>query len=138
MNLASLQNQFQGRKFGELILHHLYSQSQSDIIAALQGTIQLLPDLFQEREMEKMIDDFNSNIYEKSFWQTDCSYEFSHIIEVAKDRFSRVGLSPNEDDLFNVFNVIVLNFAYGASIQNEMKKFIQDSVSTSIFKKIFG
>jgi len=138
MNLDAVKNQFQGRKFGELVLHHLKSQSQNDIIAALQGTVQLLPDLFQEGEIERLIDDCNAKAYEKTFWQTDCADEFSYIIELAKDRFSQVGLLPNEDDLFNVFNIIVLNFAYGASSQIEMKKFIKDSVSTSIFKKIFG
>lgn len=138
MDLNALKNQFQGRKFGELVLHHLKSQSQNDIIAALQGTINLLPDSFKKCKIEKLIDDLNAKAYEKTLWQTDCADEFSYIIEIAKARFSQVGLSPSEDDLFNVFNIIVLNFAYGASIQNEMRIFIKDSVSTSIFKKLFA
>lgn len=138
MKLETLKDQFQGRKFGELILHHLKSQSHSEIVKALQGTFNLLPDFFLKSDMEKLMDDLNSNVFEKSFWQTDCADQFSYIIEIAKDRFSRNGLTPSEDDLFNVFNIIVLNLTYGASSQSEMKKFIRNSVSTSIFQKIFG
>lgn len=138
MNLDALKKQFQGRKFGELVLHHLKSQSQNDRTAALQGTFQLLPDIFQTRGIENLIDDINVKAYEKTFWQTDCADVFSYIINLTKDRFSRVGLTPNNDDLFNIFNIVVMNFAHNASTQNNMKKFIKDSVKTSIFKKMFG
>jgi hypothetical protein len=138
MNLETLKNQFQGRKFGELVLHHLKSQSHNDISVALQGTFHLLPDFFRMNEMEKLIDEFNAKIYEESFWQTDCADQFDNIIKIAKIKFFHVKLQPSEDDLFNVFNVIVLNFAYGASSQIEMKKFIRNSVTNNIFRRIFG
>ena len=43
MDLKNLQEQFKGRKFGELVLHHLRNQSGSDRVKPLQWTIKKLP-----------------------------------------------------------------------------------------------
>ncbi len=137
MNLDALRNQFHGRKFGELVLHHLKSQSQNNIILGLQGTVNLLPVLFQKNEIEKLIDEFNEKAYTQSFWQNDCAETFSFIIKRSRESFLQIGLNPNEDDLFNVFNIIVLNFAYSASTQYKMKIFIKNSTNKHFFVNFF-
>jgi hypothetical protein len=138
MNLQNLEEQFRGRKFGELVLHHLSSQSDDARVQALQGTIRQLPSAFQQREMEELIDDFNKKIYDKSFWEQDCADSLLSITNTAKKRFLKCNLSASDDDLFNVFNIIVLNYAYTAQLQPEMKSFIKKSVNRSFFDRLFS
>lgn len=138
MNLQNLQDQFRGRKFGELVLSHLGSQSDNARIQALIGTISQLPSVFQQGEIESLIDDYNKKIYDKSFWTQDCADSLLSITNLARKRFQQCNVSPSDDDLFNVFNIIVLNFAYSAQLQPEMKSFIKKSVNTGFFSRLFS
>jgi hypothetical protein len=133
MDLDNLKNQFKGRKFGDLVLHHMKSQSPNDRIKALRGTISLLPELFQTYGIETLIDEINKDISKESFWKTDCSEMFSTIIEITRRSYHYYGFTPSNDDLFNAFNIIVLNLAYAAESQPEMEKFIKRSVNSGFF-----
>lgn len=103
MNIQSLQTQFRGRKFGELVLHHLKSQSDNARNQALQGTLRQLPSEFQQKEMECLIDEYNRQIYDKSFWEQDCGDALISITNTARSRFKNYSIIPSDDDLFNVF-----------------------------------
>lgn len=138
MNLQNLQNQFRGRKLGELVLYHLRSQSDNALIQALQGSIRQLPLAFQQEEIEGLIDECNKKVYDKSFWEQDCADSIVSIANKARKGFQQCNLSPSDDDLFNVFNILILNYAYSAQVQPEMKKFIKKSVNTGFFARLFS
>lgn len=132
MDLQSFKKQVSGRKFGELVLHHVKKQSYNNIIAAIQGTTDDLPQIFKH-EIEMMIDLYNQGLYDVEFWKTDCGESFDVIVQEAQERFDALGIEPSDNDLFNAFNLIVLNFASAAQLQPAMKKFIRKAVNKGIF-----
>ncbi len=71
------------------------------------------------------IDRWNERVYEKSFWQTDTSEVFSEIIEDARSLLLSINAPTNDETLFNMFQVVILSYAYSASDQPTMRKFIE-------------
>ena len=137
VNIESLATQFEGRKFGELVLHHMKKQSFEQIATAMQSTIEGLPSSIQ-KEIENLIDNANSLAYKKEFWADDCGQIFKFIVSATQKELQGKGVTPTEDNLFDVFNLIVVNFAYSAYKDPKMKKFIKASIGKGIFSRIFG
>ncbi len=137
MYLEKLKKQFTGRKFGELVLHHVKSQTYEKVVKALSGTLNELS-IDQRQEMMLLIDSVNAYAYDENFWAKDCGEQFESIINLLRDRFNVIGSNPTNDDIFNGFNIIVLNFAYGAHQQKQMKDFIIKSSSRSFFRRLFS
>ena len=44
----------------------------------------------------------------------------------------------SEENVFDVFNIIVLNYAYSAHKDLRIKKFIKSSIGNGLFGRIFG
>jgi len=130
-------NQLKGKKFGELVLDHIKNQTSEEINSKLFITLNNLPAWLKNNEIEILIDHLNSKAYEKTFWRTDSGDQFAHIIKITKDRFSNIDYPLSNEDYLNVFNVIVLNFSFGASIQKEMRRFIKNSISNNFFSNLF-
>jgi len=130
INLESLAKGFEGKPFYQLIEHHLNRQSQRKRMQGVLGTIDLLPSNAKPL-VEMYIDKWNSKAYSKDFWVKDASVVFSEINAETKLLFENSGIEYNDDDVFNMFNIIVLNFAYTAYDQPKMKKFI--GISTDKF-----
>ena len=137
INIESLATQFEGRKFGELVLYHIKNQSFEQIIKAMQGTIDSLPSNIQN-EIESLLDNANLLAYKKEFWADDCGQILKFIVSAAQKELEEKGVIPTEDNLFDVFNLIVMNFAYSAYKDPKMKKFINTSIRKGIFNWILG
>ncbi len=138
MELIKLKSQYSGRKFGELVLSHMKGQTHNYIIKALQGTIDLVSESFNKNEIMRLIDEFNEEINEKSFWANDSGNSLSFITNKTKKRFMELGLTASDEDLFNVYNIIVLNFTYSANVNSDMKKYIKSSIRTGFFTKPYA
>src|SRR5690606_24308934 len=112
MDLQGLASQFTGRKFGELVLHQFKRTGKDRIAPALAGTIQQLPPAAMPLA-EPWIDEITSFGTDPAFWQSDAGQTFSTICNAAKQRLSEAGITPSDDDLFTMFQIILLNFVYG-------------------------
>jgi hypothetical protein len=137
VSIDQLAEQFEGRKFGELVLHHIDQQPFEQIVAAMQGTMQGLP-LQVRTEIEKLIDSANPLAFKKEFWADDCGRILRFIISMIEKELQEKGVMPSEENLFDVFNIIVLNFAYSAHKDPRMKKFIKGSIGKGLLGRIFG
>jgi hypothetical protein len=130
INLSELRAGFAGRPFSQLINHHLNRQSQGQRIQGINGSIAMLPE--EARGLvEAFIDRWNLRAYDRAFWQTNTASVFDEITEDAKNVLSEVGLHADDEMLFNIFNVIVLSYAYSAYDQPKMREFMR--VKGSIF-----
>jgi len=130
INLSELRAGFTGRPFSELINHHLNRQSQDQRIQGINGTIAMLPE--EARGLvEGFIDRWNLRAYDRAFCQTDTASVFDEITEDAKNVLSQKGLHTDDEMLFNMFNIIVLSYAYSAYDQPKMREFMR--VNGSIF-----
>ncbi|MCX6224518.1 MAG: hypothetical protein NTV01_07160 [Bacteroidia bacterium] len=127
MDIDQIKQQFRGRKFGELILHHRKVTDMQTTVKSLQGTIQELPNSVQPL-MESWFDEMNLNVRSEQFWQQDCGDAFVMITNTAEAKLRAVGVQPTNDDLFNMFQIIVLNFAYSTHRYPKSKAFIQKAI----------
>ena len=124
VDLEKLKVQFQGAPFYRLIEQHLKRQKNTDKLReASVATIALLPEIAQPIAVE-FIDRWNERAYEKSFWQTDTSEVFSKIIEDARSLLLSFNAPTDDETMFNMFQVVILSYAYSASDQPAMRKFI--------------
>lgn len=126
INLPEVRAQFAGTRFRELIQHHLRRQSQPKRIEGLQGTIELLPG-DARGVAEGFIDRWNAHVYDQGFWQRDTSEVFDDIIADARTVLRPLDLGTDDEAAFNLFNIVVMNYAYSAYDQPKMRKFMRIS-----------
>lgn len=123
INLSELRAGFSGRPFYKLVNHHLNRQGQDARVQGINGTIAMLPE--EARGLvEGFINRWNLRASERAFWETDATSVFDDIIEDAKNVFSEIGLHTDDEMLFNMFNIIVLSYAYSAYDQPRMREFM--------------
>lgn len=137
MDINSLSQQFTGRKFGELVLNHFKKQDFQTIVAALQGTIEELPQSARP-SVESWIDEIAPFGAEASFWQKDCGEVFLEICDRARQKLDSHAVRAIDDQLLSMFNIIVLNFAYGAHKHPGTKAFIQQSIGIGFLRRLFS
>jgi hypothetical protein len=123
IDLSELRAGFEGRPFCQLIDHHLNRQSQDQRIQGINGTVAMLPE--QARELvEGFIDRWNVRAYNQALWQMDTASVFDEITEDAKAVLSEKGLQTDDETLFNMFNIIILSYAYSAYDQPKLREFM--------------
>lgn len=123
INLPELKAQFAGTRFYELVKHHLGLKSQRERVNGLQGTIAQLPEAARSLA-EQFIDRWNTRAYDRDFWQQDTADVFDDVIADARSVLRPLGLATNDEAAFNLFNLIVLNYAYNAYDQPKMRKYM--------------
>jgi hypothetical protein len=125
-NLRELKTQFRGKKFNGLIEHHINSQTPQERQNSMFGTIAMLPQDMQHLS-EYWIDYGNQWINDPNFWTSDGSTALTTITNGAKEFLEYHDLHEyvNDDEtLFNMFQILVLNYAYTASVEPNFRKFI--------------
>ena len=123
INLKEIRKGFQGRPFHKLVEYHLMRQKQDERIRGIVGTIQMLPEDAKSL-VEHFIDEWNERTYEKEFWKMDTAATFDEIIDDARCVLSESGIPFDDETLFNMFNIIVLSYAYSAYDQPKMREFM--------------
>ncbi len=128
VTIAELEKQYSGRKFGELVLHHLKTQNPTQINEAVIGlTEKVHSELFEttEKFLETIIYVFAST---ERFWKTDCGEALVLYTNSTKAEAKKFGLTVDDDYAFDIFNLIVLSLAKQAYADDNLKKFIKKSV----------
>jgi len=123
INLEEIRQGFRGRPFCKLVEHHLYRQKQDDRIRGIHGTVEMLPEEAKPL-VESFIDRWNGRAYEKELWKRDTKSVFDEIIDDARRVLHESGITSDDEILFNMFNIIVLSYAYNAYDQPKMREFI--------------
>ena len=137
IDLSDLSKQFAGRKLGELVLQYAPPQSSKFVIEALQGTINKLPSE-AKTSVESWIDEISPMGKNPSFWKRDCGEAFLFICTRGRERLASLKIKDTEDDIFHMFQIIVLNFAYGCHKHPQSKAFIQKSIGIGFFRRLFS
>jgi hypothetical protein len=137
MDLDSLRVQFHGRKFGELVLEHHKKLDLPTTLKALKGIADELPTRARPL-IESWIEDMNPSARIEQFWQQDCGVALMSITTAAATKLRGVGVEPSSNDLFNMFQIIVLNFAYASHIHPQSKAFIQKAIGIGFVRRVLG
>jgi hypothetical protein len=122
-DLEVLRVSFKGKPLYKLVEHHLKRQSQTERIQGIQGTIAILPQQAQSIA-EDFIDRWNLHAYDQSFWQKDAASIFEEIVDDARTVLSEAGVPFDDETLFNMFNVIMVSYAYSAYDQPKIREFL--------------
>jgi hypothetical protein len=122
-DLEVLRVSFKGKPLYKLVEHHLKRQSQTERIQGIQGTIAILPQQAQSIA-EDFIDRWNPHAYDQSFWQKDAASIFEEIVDDARTVFSEAGVPFDDETLFNMFNIIMVSYAYSAYDQPKIREFL--------------
>ncbi len=123
LNLQEFETGLKGKPFYKLVQHHLRRQRQDDRIRAKQETIELLPSEVQPA-IGQFMEGWNARMRDRDFWHTDAASVFSGITRDAKGFLNDLGASSDDETLFNIFNLVVLQFAAAAYDQSEVKELI--------------
>jgi hypothetical protein len=122
-DLGVLRVRFKGKPFYKLVEHHLKKQSQTERIQGIQGTIAMLPHQAQGIA-EDFIDRWNQHAYDQSFWQQDTASVFEEIVNDARAVLSEATIPFDDETLFNMFNIVVVSYAYSAYDQPKIREFL--------------
>ena len=144
INLEKLKVQFKGKPFYQLIEYHLSrTKNTKKLKEASVGTAAMLPQAAQSLVVG-FIDKWNEKVNDESFWQKDTSDVFSEITDDARSLLSSFIQPIDDETLFNMFQVVVLSYAYSASDQPAMQGFIRAGkvgshliATRSLDKKVF-
>ena len=124
INIEQLKIGYRGKPFNLLVKHHLKrTKTAEKLRVAIMGTTAMLPPDARSLAMD-FIDRWNERVYEKEFWCMDTSEVFSHIVEDARSLLVSAGAPTDDETLLNMFQIVVLSYAYSASGQPNMRKFI--------------
>jgi hypothetical protein len=137
MDLAQLAEQFRGRRFGELVLHHVRQKNLAETLGGLKGTTGQLPSE-AAINVKSWIDEVAPMGANEAFWRRDCSEVFKEVCELARHRLSAFGIDGTDDDIFNMFQMIVLNFAYGIHRHPQSKAFIQKALGIGFLRRLIS
>ena len=124
VDLKALRAQFEGTSLAQLVEHHLRRQSQSERINGMQGTLAMLPPAARDAA-EQFIDEWNAAVYVESYWQRDTADVFDEIISAARETMRPSGFADDDEAAFNLFNLVVLNYAYNAYTQPKLQRFMK-------------
>lgn len=137
MDIDALMRQMQGRKFGELILEHVHNLDLPTTVRALRGLTAELPPSAQS-QLDDWIDEINPWALSEQFWQQDCGLALLSITNAAAQRLNSAGIAPSTEDLFNMFQIIVSNFACTCHMNRQSKAFIQKALGIGILGRMLG
>lgn len=112
----------QGREYRDFVQHHLNAQSAQDRNLGFVGTVQMLPAELQPL-MEGFIDRWNVRMYDHDFWRQDCADVLDAILEDARNMAQSIGYKPDDEDLFNIFQLVSMSYAYNADLEPKFRAF---------------
>jgi len=123
VDLRVLREGYRGKPFRELVEYHLRRMGQDQRTNAVLGTVELLSPSAKPLA-EKFIDRWSIPAWDQEFWDTDTASVFNDIIEDARKVLIEAGATIDDDTLFNMFNVVVMNFACRAHDQPKVRELI--------------
>ena len=122
INLDEVKSGFLGKSYNALVQYHIKRQNAKRLAMAIEGTKEMLPSGIISHLVE-FCDRWNSKAYDADFWTEDCAEVFTKIINDAAEVLLQVDIRPDDETLFNIFQLVTLNFALAASLQPKMRKF---------------
>lgn len=127
MDLTGLEAQFRGGTFGELVLRHRSQSSVESCLSACQGIIEQLP--VQARPLaETWMDEMNALTNSSELWTQDCGDAFASITSAAVRKLKAADVRFTDDDVFNMFQLIVLNYAYATHRSGHSRAIIEQAL----------
>lgn len=124
LTLNDLSKQYKGRKFGELVLHHVKQQSINQINDAISELHQNVNPILLETTDKFLYTVIYGFAKSEAFWKTDCGEALVLYTNSTKSEARKFNLEVDNDYAFDIFNLIVLSLARKAYQDPNFKEFI--------------
>lgn len=95
----------------DLIAHHISRQASKTRLQGLEGTLDLLPEQVRMR-IGELAAGFALVANAPEFWGLDCVSFYESVERGASKQFKEQGLTPDDEAIFNSFQVAVLRLAH--------------------------
>lgn len=128
LSIKDLEKQYNGRKLGELVLHHIKVQDTNQLKKAISELTETIhPELIEttKKFVETIIYGFAKS---KDFWKHDCGEALKVYTTATRVEAEKHSIKINDDYTFDIFNLIVLSLAHRAAIDPDFKNFIKKSI----------
>ena len=139
MKIDELVQQFQGRKFAELILEHVNHSDVDFCMSALAGLMDELPkDL--ATHVTELIDFWVAmpQSQQRQYFAGDCGAIFIKHINIMQGFMDKRGIVLTEEQAFTIFNIIVQNYVYACHQNAGTKTAMKKAAGVSLLGRIFG
>ena len=119
----ALLDAFADRPFVALVEHYMDTESKESCLKRfLQITKKLPPG--SEKVAARFVDRWNTEALSKPFWQTQTAHLHAAIVEDARNLLQANAIRHDDNDLEQMFNVIVLGFAHYAHGSTKVRVFM--------------
>jgi len=121
VDINQLQEQFKGAEYRKIVQQHLRKVGPR-LELALSAAVEALT--VEERKVaEGLIDEYNHRGYQQDFWRRDCADILKDICNEFAQAMSHVGSNTDERIMFNMFQIITMNFALQARNHKGLRAF---------------
>jgi hypothetical protein len=126
---SSRKDKFAGRPFREIVKYYIRALTVGQIANQLADILDRMENM-PRRVAEWAAVGFATLAKEKVFWKRDWVEVADEIRSTSSTYFERVGVSPSEETLLDIVQVVVLSLAYTEKSNKTLDK-------SSIIRKIF-
>ena len=123
MDLKNIVQQYRGTTLPKLIEKQIKSMDRDTLQAAIQGTYTNFPVEFR-KQVEAYTLDYQKNWINDHIRTADLGDILSEAIQDIMQMSSEAGVSLNDDQVFDMFNLTVMRLAYFADCQPGFRKLL--------------
>ena len=138
-DIDTLAKQYSGRRFAELVLHHVDQQEHAACVESLIGLRdELSVDL--RNPVFDLIDFFVAapQDEQRKLFSADLGKKFPEIMDVVKGFLhKRYQIQVTQDEAFSIFNILVVNWALACHRSRETKAAMQKAAGIGLFSRLF-
>ena len=121
MESKELVRQFRGATLPKLVEKHIQSQSKYTLQQAIHGMIDHFPIEFRPQVAAYTLD-YSMNWFGAHFLTADLGDVFIDTTEDIKAMASKAGMSLNDDQVFDMFNLIVMRVSFLVYSESGLRK----------------
>lgn len=121
VSFGDFRDKVRGTAYRDLIEYHLRSHPAEEVREALREVLRVLPE--EGREVASVLAGrWSDRLTEEALWERDCADVAEEIAGEARRGLEERGASPDQDVLFDLFEVVTLNYARAAHEHESVRR----------------
>lgn len=121
INLQQMRADYRGKSYADLVRYHLVRQTQQQRLAAIQGTVALLPESVQPAVWD-FVDTWDARASDANFWHGDSATVLDAITADARRLLTGMNVNADDDTLFDLFNLVTMHYACAAGENTALRQ----------------
>lgn len=123
MNFAELIQQYSGTTLPKLVEMQIKSLNEETLVQAIRGTYEHFPVDFRP-QVDAYTMDYLKGWFGPHIVATDLGEVFNVAVTDIKDMATKAGVSLNDEQVFDMFNIMVMRLSHFAHSRPELRKML--------------